>query len=295
VGAIIVGLGSITVQPMQTSPDTLHFPGRIGLGTWMMGGSGQVHTGEVGAIVHALEIGYRLFDTAELYAEGGAERVLGEALRTFGISRRSELFIVSKVLPQNASHSGTVRACEASIERIGCEYLDLYLLHWRGSHRFSETLRGFSDLLQRGLIRHLGVSNLGVEDLARWLEEERKLDLGGRTRCNQLHYSLDTRTIEGELLAWQRARAIQTMAYSPLGRGALTHHRLLRELGSERGATPAQIALAWCLRQPDVVAIPKSSDALRIEENWHAAGLRLTSSELERLDRAFPAPAGARG
>ncbi len=195
---------------------------------------------------------------------------------------------MSKVLPQNASHGGTVRACEASIERIGCGYLDLYLLHWIGSHGFSETLRGFADLLRRGLIRHFGVSNFGVDDLTRWLHEEQQLGLAGSTRCNQLHYSLDTRTIEAELLPWQRAHAIQTMAYSPLGRGSLPRNRRLRQLGHERGATAAQIALAWCLRDADVVAIPKSADPQRIEENWHAAELRLQAAELEQLDRAFP-------
>lgn len=279
---------------MDAPAEMLHFPGRLGLGTWMMGTSGGARARELAAVTHALEVGYRLFDTAELYAEGGAERILGEALKSFGRARRSELCIVSKVLPQHASRSGTVRACEASIERIGCEHLDLYLLHWRGPQRFSDTLLGFQELLRRGLIRHYGVSNFGVDDLSQWLEQEKALGLAGRTQCNQLHYSLETRGIEAAVIPWQRKHRIQTMAYSPLGRGALTRHPALLQLARERGATAAQVALAWCLRLADVVAIPKSSHLERIDENWQAATLQLRPEELVLLDRAFPSPRAAR-
>lgn len=279
---------------MNASGNTLRFPGRLGLGTWKMGESRSAHAREVVAVTRALEVGYRLFDTAEMYADGAAERILGEALRSFGAAQRSRLCIVSKVLPENASRTGTVRACEASIERIGCDYLDLYLLHWRGSHPFAETLRGFDELLRRGLIRAFGVSNFDVDDLAGWLEDEKRVGVTGSTHCNQLDYSLDTRQIEAQLLAWQRARDIQTMAYSPLGRGALTRHPLLLQLARARGTSAAQIALAWCLREPDVVAIPKSADPKRVEENWQADGLQLSSDELEQLDRAFPPPRSRR-
>jgi len=279
---------------MDAPSGMLQFPGRLGLGTWMMGTSPGARAGEIAAVVHALEVGYRLFDTAELYAEGSAERILGEALTSFGSARRSELCIVSKVLPQNASRSGTVRACEASIERIGCQYLDLYLLHWRGSQRFSDTLRAFEELQQRGLIRQYGVSNFGLDDLSLWLEEEKSLGLGGRTQCNQLHYSLDTRAIEAALIPWQRKHRVQTMAYSPLGRGALTRHSALQQIALDRGATAAQVALAWCLRLPDVVAIPKSSHSERIDENWRAQQLHLRAEELAQLDRAFPLRGGLR-
>jgi len=279
---------------MDAPSEMLHFPGRLGLGTWMMGTSPGARAGEIAAVAHALEVGYRLFDTAELYAEGSAERILGEALTSFGSARRSELCIVSKVLPQNASRSGTVRACEASIERIGCQYLDLYLLHWRGSQRFSDTLRAFEELRQRGLIRQYGVSNFGLDDLSLWLEEEKSLGLGGRTQCNQLHYSLDRRAIEAALIPWQRKHRVQTMAYSPLGRGALTRHPALQQIALDRGATAAQVALAWCLRLPDVVAIPKSSHSERIDENWRAQQLHLRAEELAQLDRAFPVRGGLR-
>jgi diketogulonate reductase-like aldo/keto reductase len=248
---------------------------------------------EIDAVKHALDSGYRLLDTAEMYADGGAERVIGSALEAFGAARRAELCIVSKVLPGNASRSGTARACEASIERMGCDYLDLYLLHWPGPHPFAETLRGFKDLVQRGLIRHFGVSNLDVDELQRWMQAQERLGLGARTQCNQLYYCIEARGIEFQLLPWQRAHAIATMAYSPLGRGSLAHHPLLQQLGRERGVSAAQIALAWCLREPDVVAIPKSVHPARIEDNLRAAQLRLSAAELQRIDQAF-APPGAK-
>ncbi len=243
---------------------------------------------EIAAVQHALDVGYRLIDTAEKYADGGAERIIGGALKAFGPARRAELFIVSKVVPEHASREGIVRACEGSIERMGCHYLDLYLLHWRGSQPFVETLRGFNELLRRGLIRFVGVSNFGVDDLRQWLEVERQVGLPAPTRCNQVRYSADARGIEYELLPWQRERAIQTMAYSPLGGGALTTNAVLSRLGHERGVSASQIALAWCLREPDVVAVAKSSTPRRIDDNLHAAQLRLEPGELRQIDQAFP-------
>jgi diketogulonate reductase-like aldo/keto reductase len=275
---------------MPAVPQFLRFPGRIGLGTWKMGASRARRDEEVAAVSHALATGYRLIDTAEMYADGGAERVIGTALQDFGRARRAELFIVSKVLPGNASHRGTVRACEESIARMGCEYLDLYLLHWRGSHPFRETLQGFVDLHQRGLIRHFGVSNLDVSDLEQWALAEKALGLAQGLRCNQLYYCLETRGIEFSLLPWQRARGIATMAYSPLGQGSLTSHPLLVEMGGERGLSAAQIALAWSIRDSDVVAIPKSVQPRRIDENHAAAQVRLSAAELARLDEVFAPP-----
>jgi diketogulonate reductase-like aldo/keto reductase len=275
---------------MPTPGPTLHFPARIGLGTWKMGASRAAQAQELAAVSHALSVGYRLLDTAEMYADGGAERLVGRALKDFGGSRREQLFIVSKVLPEHASHSGTIRACEASIARMGCDYLDLYLLHWRGAHPFRETLLGFDDLRQRGLIRHYGVSNLDLSELAQWLEAEKALQLDSTTQCNQLYYCLESRAIEFALLPWQRERAIQTMAYSPLGQGALASQPLLEQIARERGVTAAQIALAWVLRQADVVAIPKSVQPQRIDQNLQAAQLQLSAAELARIDQAFPPP-----
>jgi diketogulonate reductase-like aldo/keto reductase len=275
---------------MTAAGDATHFPGRIGLGTWEMGNASAQRKHEIGAVKHALDVGYRLLDTAEMYADGGAERIIGSALKAFGAARRAELYIVSKVVPGNASRNGTARACEASIARMGCDYLDLYLLHWPGAHRFTETLRGFDDLLQRGLIRHFGVSNFDTEELQRWLQAQKSLGLTATTHCNQLYYCLEARGIEFRLLPYQRARAIPTMAYSPLGRGALARHPLLARLGRERQVSAAQIALAWCLREPDVIAIPKSVNPARIDENLAAAQLRLGPAELAQLDQAFPPP-----
>jgi diketogulonate reductase-like aldo/keto reductase len=278
---------------MQTST-TLKVPGPIGLGTWKMGVSAAQRQAETAAVTHALNVGYRLLDTAEMYGDGGAERVLGAALETFGRSRRAELFIVSKVLPENASRAGTVRACEASLKRMGCEYLDLYLLHWRGGHSFADTIAGFMELRERGLIRHWGVSNFDVEDLENWLAAEAAAGAGAHAQCNQIYYSLTARGIEFDLLRWQGERGMLAMAYSPLGTGELASNSKLGRIASERGATAAQLALAWCVRNPGVVAMPKSVNAARIEENLRAGELKLTESELAAIDRAFPPPRSKR-
>jgi diketogulonate reductase-like aldo/keto reductase len=259
-----------------------------------MGVDAAQRSQEIAAVKHALDVGYRVLDTAEMYADGGAERIIGGALQAFCAARRAELCIVSKVVPRNASRSGTARACEASIERMGCDYLDLYLLHWPGRHPLAETLRGFHDLMQRGLIRHFGVSNFDVDDLQHWLQAQDRLGLVPGAQCNQLYYCIAARGIEFQLLPLQRAQAIATMAYSPLGRGSLTRDPLVQQLGRERQVSAAQIALAWCLREPDVIAIPKSVDMARIEDNLRAARLRLSSAELERIDEAFPPPGSKR-
>ena len=274
----------------MTTPDTaLKFPSRIGLGTWLMGELPAQHDQDVAAISHAFDTGYRLLDTAEKYADGGAERAIGAALKSFGTGRRSDLFIVSKVSAGNATRSGTVRACEASIQRMGCDYLDLYLLHWPGQHAFTQTLSGFGELLQRGLVRRFGVSNFDEDKLRQWIEAEQSVGLSGvGTRCNQIPYCAEVRGIECGLLPWQRAHGIQTMAYSPLRQGSLSQHSLLMQIGRERGVSAAQIALAWCLRDPDIVAIVKSANPKRIEENLRAAELRLSPEELRQIDQAFP-------
>jgi diketogulonate reductase-like aldo/keto reductase len=258
-----------------------------------MGNSRTARATETAAIAHALGIGYRLFDTAEMYGDGGAEKILGEALQEAGRNTgaaRSEVFIVSKVLPNHASRAGVVRACEASLARLRCAYLDLYLLHWRGSFDFIDTLRGLAELRERGLIRHFGVSNFDESDLAEWLQAERSLDLAGSTQCNQIYYSLDKRAVEFHQLGWQRQRAIATMAYSPLGHGALVDHPVLREIARARALTAAQVALAWAIRGGDVVAIPKSVHPERITENLAAEQVTLGAAELARLDQAFPPP-----
>lgn len=258
-------------------------PFRIGLGTYGLGERAEDRDRDVEAVKHALNVGYRLLDTAEIYGQGGAERVIGEALKAFG--RRSELFIVSKVDGSNATHDGAIRACEASIKRMDCEYVDLYLLHGPEPHRFSETLRGFSELLRTGRVHHIGVSNFSVSQLKEWRALARSLGIGSPVACNQVPYSIDAPGIEHELLPYQREHGIQTMAYSPLGRGTLASHPALVQLGKERGLTAAQLALAWCLRETDIVAIPKSADHRRIEENLRAASVSLSREEVEQIDR----------
>jgi diketogulonate reductase-like aldo/keto reductase len=243
---------------------------------------------EVAAIHHALQIGYRIFDTAEIYAAGGAEAVLGEALQGFDIVPRSQLFIVSKVAAANATRSGTVRSCEASIGRLGCDYLDLYLLHWPGPVPFTETLYGFRELLRRRLVKHVGVSNFDADDLQRWLGTARRVGVpGGASTCNQVPYCPAERGIEYGLLPWQQQHGIPTMVYSALRQGALASHPVLSRIGRERGATAAQVAMAWCLRHRDVVVVTKSIDPERLSENLAAADMQLDPAEIRQIDAAF--------
>lgn len=266
------------------------FPAKIGLGTWKMGESPSRRQQEADAVLHALALGYRLIDTAEMYGAGGAERVVGEALQRFGVAHRAELFIVSKVLPQNASRKGTLKACEASLKALGCDYLDLYLLHWRGSHSFRDTLQAFIELQQRGLIREFGVSNFDIDDLTEWREAEQALQVSTPARVNQVYYCAQARGIEFDVLPWQHKQGIATIAYSPLGLGDLTRHPTFIEIGTARGCTAAQVALAWVIRHPDVVAIPKSANPQRQEENLRAVDITLSEAELKRIDAAFPPP-----
>jgi len=280
---------------MPTSPSTTFTtPGPIGLGTWKMGVSAAQRRAEIAAVARALSAGYRLIDTAEMYGDGAAEKIVGAALEAFGPSRRAEVVIVSKVLPENASRAGTVRACEASLKRIGCDYLDLYLLHWRGRHPFAETIAGFMELRERGLIRHWGVSNFDVDDLEEWKAAEAAADAGVGAQCNQIYYCLAARGIDFDLLPWQREHGMLAMAYSPLGMGELAGNPKLERIARERGATAAQIALAWCVRNRGVMAIPKSVNPARIDENLRAGEIRLTEAELAAIDRAFPPPRSKR-
>ncbi|MFT3905020.1 MAG: aldo/keto reductase [Steroidobacteraceae bacterium] len=263
------------------------FPARIGLGTWKMG---EGDRRDLPAIRHALEHGYRLIDTAEMYAQGGAERVIGKALLAHGLQHRPRLCIVSKVLPDNASRHGTVRACEASLERLGCGYLDVYLLHWPGRHPLAQTLEAFVELRERGLIRHFGVSNLDAGELQQWRAAERTLGITDGACTNQVYYCMAQRGIEFAQLAWQRAHGFCTMAYSPLGQGDLLRDPMVKQLAADLKLTPAQLALAWVLRHPEMVAIPKSSDPQRIEQNLRAADVTLDAATLARIDARFPPP-----
>jgi diketogulonate reductase-like aldo/keto reductase len=263
---------------------------RIGLGTWQMGESRAQEAQEVAAITHALEIGYRLIDTAEMYASGGAERVIGKALQGFGRSKRSELTIVSKVLPSNASRKRTVSTCEAIIGRMGCEYLDVYLLHWQGSHPYEETLAAFIELRNRGLIRAWGVSNFDIADLQDWEKTEESLGVAGACATDQVYYALSARGVEFDLLPYMGKKGMPLMAYSPIGCGELATHTGLTKLARSLAITPAQLALAWLMRQPGVIPIPKSSNSQRLEENFASCGIVLSDAMLAALNLLFVPP-----
>jgi diketogulonate reductase-like aldo/keto reductase len=273
-----------------TPPRTVVLPGgeilpALGLGTWRMGESRARRAAEIDALRLALQIGYRVIDTAEMYGDGGAEEVVGQAvagaLREGDGLRRDDLFIVSKVYPQNASRDG--------VRRLELDTLDLYLLHWRGAEPLAATLAGFVELQRRGSIRRWGVSNFDVADLRELYA------LAGGTACsaNQVYYSLGNRGVEFDLLPWQREHAIPLMAYSPIDQGALAGRKVntaLRAVAERHGATPAQVALAALLEQPGVMAIPKAVDESHLRENWAAATLALDADDRAALDRAFPPP-----
>lgn len=257
----------------------------IGMGTWQMGENRRNRQAEVAALRHGLDLGLSLIDTAEMYGEGGAEEVIAEAIR----NRRSEVFLVSKVYPHNASKRGAIAACERSLHRLNTDYLDLYLLHWRGSVPLAETLEAFQTLQQAGKIRSYGVSNFDVEDM----QEAARLQGGDAIVTNQVLYNLMRRGIEWDLLPWCREHRVPIMAYSPIEQGRLLNHRSLETIAQARKVTIAQLALAWLLHQDDVIVIPKASRIEHIEQNYAALGLNLSSEELAMLDAVFPPPTEA--
>jgi diketogulonate reductase-like aldo/keto reductase len=254
----------------------------FGLGTWRMGESGRRRPAELDALKYGLAIGYPMIDTAEMYGEGGAEEVIGEAMA----GRRDEVFLVSKVYPHNATRSGTIAACERSLKRLRIDRIDLYLLHWRGAHPLAETVAAFERLQRAGKIRHWGVSNLDREDMA----ELTAVAGGGACATNQVLYNLGRRGPEWDLLPWCRERDIPVMAYSPLEQGRLAGNAVLGAIAGKRGSGPLQIALAWVLSQPGVLAIPKSSRLAHVEANAAALDIELSPGELAEIDRAFPPP-----
>jgi len=256
---------------------------QLGQGTWGMGENGRKRKEEVAALRLGLDLGMTLIDTAEMYANGGAEEVVAESIE----GRRAEVFIVTKVLPENSSRAGTIAACERSLKRLRTDRIDLYLLHWRGRIALEETLAGFAFLLEAGAIRFWGVSNFDLGDM------EELVALPGGTACatNQVLYNLRRRGIEYDLLPWCRGREIPIMAYSPIEQGRLLRERALTSVAvRHRDATPAQIALAWVLKQTDMMVIPKASNEAHVRENRAALDIELTDADLVELDRAFPPP-----
>lgn len=258
----------------------------LGQGTWGFGEAGAGRAEAVAALRLGLDLGVTLIDTAEMYGEGGAEEIVGEAIA----GRRDEAFIVSKVYPHNASRRGAIAACERSLKRLGTDRIDVYLLHWRGSVPLAETVAAFQELKRAGKIVSYGVSNLDAEDMA----ELWSVDGGADTTTNQVLYNLTRRGVEWDLLPWCRDHAVPVMAYSPIEQARMLGNPALKRLAARRGITPAQLALAWLLHQENIVVIPKAGRPEHVRENAAALDIALDAEDLAELDRAFPPPRGKR-
>jgi diketogulonate reductase-like aldo/keto reductase len=269
-------------MPHVTLPDGDTMP-TYGQGTWHMGENRSRFGEEVAALKLGIDLGIPLIDTAEMYGNGVAEEIVAEAMQ----GKRDGLFIVSKVLPYNASRRGTIDACERSLKRLKTDHIDLYLLHWRGSHPFAETIAAFESLKQDGKIRHHGVSNFDRNDMEEWLRNG-----GEAVASNQILYNLARRGPEWDVIPWCRQRKISIMAYSPIEQGRMLGHKALAEVAARHGATPAQVALSWLLCQEGMVVIPKAGRQEHVREDLGALDLKLTDADLADLDRSFPPPKG---
>ena len=269
----------MTAIPTTPLPDGTAIP-VFGMGTWHMGESRGRFEAEVTALRRGLELGIGLIDTAEMYGSGGTELVVGETIK----GQRDATYIVSKVLPSNASRQRTIRACEESLKRLGTDRLDLYLLHWRGGTPLAETVRAFEDLKAAGKILRWGVSNFDLDDM------QELAAISPDCAVNQVLYNLTRRGIEHDLVPYQQQRSIPVMAYSPIEQGELADDPALTAIARGNGATPTQVALAWVMDKPGAMAIPKTSNPDRMAENLAALELRLTDADHAALDRAFPPP-----
>jgi diketogulonate reductase-like aldo/keto reductase len=265
-------------------PDGERVPA-LGQGTWNLGDSRATRGQEIATLQRGMDLGLTLIDTAEMYGGGRSEALIAEALA----GRRDKAFLVSKVLPGNASRRGTVTACERSLKHLKTDRIDLYLLHWRGGEPFEETLEAFAALKRAGKIRHYGVSNLDLGEMREWVAAG-----GDATATNQLLYNLSRRGIEWDLLPWLRERRIPVMAYSPLEQARLFGNTKFTALAQAWSMTPAQLALAWLLEKDDMIVIPKCSSPERVEENAAARDIPLDAEQLKVLDKLFAPPDGPR-
>ncbi|MDW5330617.1 aldo/keto reductase [Plantactinospora sp. KLBMP9567] len=271
-----VAMPAITLPSGRTMPV-------LGQGTWYLGESPGKRQDEIAALRTGLDLGMTMIDTAEMYGSGSSEELVGAAIA----GRRDEIFLVDKVLPANATRQGTVQACRRSLRRLGTDHIDLYLLHWRGSHPLAETVEAFAELVKAGDIGQWGVSNFDLSDMIDLM------DAGGDScAANQILYNLTRRGPEYDLLPWLREHGIPVMAYSPIEQGRLLGDAQLSEVAARHQVTPAQVALAWVLRRDSVAAIPRSSDSGHTRENAGALELRLGEEDLAVLDTVFPPPGG---
>ena len=267
--------------PTLTLPSGRDIPA-LGIGTWNMGESHAEEAQEVASIRKAAELGMTVVDTAEMYADGRSEEIVGKAIADL----RDEVFLVSKVYPFNASATGTIEACERSLKRLGVDHLDLYLLHWRGSHPLEETVAAFEKLKRSGKIRDWGVSNFDTDDM----EELFEVENGRNCAVNQVLYNLSRRGVEYDLLPWCQEKGLPLMAYSPIEQGRILNNHELIRIAKAYQATPAQVALAFLLERDGVLAIPKSAKPERVEENRGATDLDISDEDWASLDAAFPPP-----
>ncbi|PLW77404.1 aldo/keto reductase [Cohaesibacter celericrescens] len=254
----------------------------LGQGTWFMGDVADGRADEIAALRRGVELGMKVIDTAEMYGSGASEILVGEAIAPI----RDDVFLVSKVLPHNASQTGTIKACEQSLKRLKTDRIDLYLLHWRGPTDLEETIAAFEELKQAGKIRHWGVSNFDAEDMEELLDTPG----GEEVVTNQVLYNLTRRGIEWDQLPQSEGDGLSIMAYSPIEQARLLAIAPLQNLAEDLDITPAQLALSWVLRNPTVIAIPKAGTLKHVEENARAAEIVLTQDVLNELDMIFPAP-----
>lgn len=259
----------------------------IGQGTWMIDGNSEKESRAIQTLRLGLDLGMNHIDTAEMYGNEHVEELVGEAIA----GRRDDIFLVSKVLPSNASYEGTIKACKRSLKRLKTDWLDLYLLHWRGSYPLSETMRAMEKLVAEGLVKYIGVSNFDVEDLK---EAEQVLQTE-QIACNQVLYNLRDRGIERRLLPYCSKKRIAIVGYAPFGHGnfpspSSREGKLLIEIGRRHNRTPKQVALNYLTRHPSTFTIPKTTRSERVRENSGGVGWQLTEDEVNEIDRAFPLP-----